>query len=241
MDVVHTEDRIQRRKLYHEVMDRLVHLIRSEQLAVGDQLPSERELMERYGIGRPAVREALQNLAWMGVISINHGERARVVQPNFQTLFDSIKLPTRQILTQSQRSLDDLKAARLIFEIQIVRLAAERAQPDDVERLRERLEQQRAAVADPPEFVRRDMLFHREIASITGNSIFPSLSEAIMGWLRDFYIDLVRAPGAEHATLSDHDRIVAAIAAGNTAEAERAMSDHIERANELYLQPATPS
>ena len=51
---------IQRRKLYQEVLDRLMERIRTGTILPGAQLPSERELMEEYGVGRPAVREALQ-------------------------------------------------------------------------------------------------------------------------------------------------------------------------------------
>lgn len=229
---------VRKRKLYQEVMDRLVDLIRTEYPEAGDQLPSERELMERYGVGRPAVREALQNLAWMGVISISHGERARVVQPSFRTLFETMSLTTSRILSRSERSLDELKEARLLFEAQMVRLAAERAGPPDVERLRLRLEAQRACIDRPPLFLRCDMLFHREIAAITGNSIFPELSEAMMGWLSEFYIDLVRVPGAESVTLAEHARILEAVAANDPVTAEQAMREHITRANDLYRQKA---
>ncbi len=53
---------IPRRKLYHEVVDRLMQRIQSGEIRPGDQLPPERELMDYYGVGRPAVREALQAL-----------------------------------------------------------------------------------------------------------------------------------------------------------------------------------
>jgi hypothetical protein len=53
---------ILRRKLYQEVLDRLLARIENGEIAPGDPLPSERELMEAYGVGRPAIREALQAL-----------------------------------------------------------------------------------------------------------------------------------------------------------------------------------
>ena len=53
---------IQRRKLYQEVVDRLVERISSGMYRPGDKLPSERELMTQFGVGRPAVREAMQSL-----------------------------------------------------------------------------------------------------------------------------------------------------------------------------------
>ena len=53
---------IRRRKLSHEVLDRLLTRITRGELAAGDHLPSERDLMTLYGVGRPAVREALMSL-----------------------------------------------------------------------------------------------------------------------------------------------------------------------------------
>lgn len=225
---------IQRRKLYQEVMDRLLQLLRGEGYGPGDQLPSERELMEAYGVGRPAVREALQNLERMGIITISHGERARVAEPSFSALFGQITLVTRHILQNSVRSLEELKEARLLFEVQMVRLAAQRAGEADLERLRGRLDDHRASLENLPLFQHRDMLFHREIAAVAGNSIFPALSEAMLGWLGEFYRDLVRAPGAEHLTLEEHGRILAAIEARDPQAAEEAMVAHLTRASELY-------
>ncbi len=225
---------IQRRKLYQEVMDRLMAMIRDEEVVAGDQLPSERELMERYGVGRPAVREALQNMAQLGLVTIAHGERARVAQPSFAHLFQSIALTTSGILRSSPESLRDLKEARLLFEVQMVRLAAERATAEDVARLRARMAEHRASLADLSRFFHHDMLFHREIAVITGNTIFPGLSEAMMGWLAEFHTRLVRLPGTEGLTLAEHGQIVEAIAAGDADAAERAMRDHVLRANKLY-------
>ncbi|TIW41888.1 MAG: GntR family transcriptional regulator, partial [Mesorhizobium sp.] len=71
---------IVRRKLSDEVFLRLKRLITSGELQPGDDMPSERELMERFEVGRPAIREAMQALSNMGLVAISHGERAKVLQ-----------------------------------------------------------------------------------------------------------------------------------------------------------------
>jgi GntR family transcriptional regulator, sialic acid-inducible nan operon repressor len=225
---------IQRRKLYHEVLQRLKDRIRSGELAPGDHLPSERELMEFYGVGRPTVREALQDLARSGIVEISHGERARVVVPTAQLLIDQMAGGAQHLLRIQPDMLNHLKDARLFLETGMARRAAERATPEDLVRLRQCLAQHRQALKQQDEFMACDMAFHREIAVISGNPIFPTLVEALFNWAREYYRSIVHAPGLEDLTLAEHERIVVAIGTGDGAAAEQAMRDHLTRANELY-------
>jgi GntR family transcriptional regulator, sialic acid-inducible nan operon repressor len=225
---------IERRRLYQEVMDRIISMIEEEGLMPGDSLPAERELSDKYCVGRPAVREALQNMARMGLLRLVQGERARVAAPTFANLLNSISMTTSGILRSSDKGLVDLKEARLLFEINMVRLAVEKATSADIDQLAARVNDQRESLPDMARFVQCDIRFHREIARITGNSIFPNLSEAMMGWLAEFYRDLVRIPGTEQLTLQEHNAILLAIKARNADDAERAMREHLTRANELY-------
>jgi GntR family transcriptional regulator, sialic acid-inducible nan operon repressor len=230
------KEQIQRRKLFQEVLDRLQQRIRSGELAPGDQLPSERDLMEFYGVGRPAVREALQELARSGIVEISHGERARVVVPTAQLLIGQIAGGARHLLHSQPDMLEHLKDARVFLETGMARTAAERATADDIARLRQRLEEHRAARVELEQFLPRDMAFHREIAQIGGNPIYPAIVEALFHWASEYYQSIVRAPGAEDLTLAEHERIVEAIAARDPDAAAQAMRDHLMRANALYRQ-----
>lgn len=227
---------IQRRKLFQEVLERLQQRIRSGELAPGDQLPSERDLMEFYGVGRPAVREALQELARSGIVEISHGERARVVVPTAQLLIGQIAGGARHLLHSQPDMLAHLKEARVFLETGLARTAAERATAEDIARLRQRLDEHRAARVDLTEFLPRDMAFHREIAQIGGNPIYPAIVEALFHWASEYDQSIVRAPGAEDLTLAEHERIVEAIAARDPDAAAQAMRDHLTRANALYRQ-----
>lgn len=225
---------IQRRKLYQDVHDRLTQRIRSGEWAPGDHLPSERELMDFYGVGRPAVREALQTLARSGIVEITHGERARVAVPTAQLLIEQIASGAQHLLRTQPGTLEHMKEARVFLEAGLANIAARRASADDVARLRVQLAEHRAALVEPEIFLARDMAFHREIAAISGNPIFPVIVEALLKWASEYYHSIVRAPGVENLTLAEHERIVEAIAEHDAAGAEQAMRDHLLRANLLY-------
>ncbi len=215
-------------------MDLLLDRIEREQLKPGDLLPSERQLMEEYGVGRPAVREALQTLDRMGIVTIHHGERSRIAEPSAQAVLERLGQTARHALTTSRRTFEDLKHARMVFEMGLVREAARKADATAVAKLRKCLEAQEAAMDRPTAFMRGDMAFHREIAEIAGNPILALASQALFEWLMAFHTSLVRAPGAETLTLEEHAGLVEAIAAHDPDAAEERMHAHLTRANALY-------
>jgi len=223
-----------RRKLADQVQEQLLGLIRSGEFKPGDPLPSERELMQAFEVGRPAVREAMQALQGMGLVEIRHGGRARVSEPSLGRMVDQMSETMRHLLTHSPASLEHLKEARATFEMEMARIAARRRADSDLARLSRVVESQEAVRTDPERFLEFDAQFHRELAAISGNPIFTALSEAIFNWLVHFHVDLVRVPGREQLTLDEHRQIITAIEAGDPDLAAKAMLDHLSRANSLY-------
>lgn len=225
---------VERRKLSHEVLDRLIAAIEAGQFPPGSQLPAERELMQLLGVGRPAIREAMQSLQQMGLIRISHGERARVIQPSADTIIEQISGAMMQLLANSPRGLDELKEARLLFEVGLVRIATSRATRESLAALRGALAACHESRGDPPRFIAADMEFHRRIAEMSGNSLIAAVCHGLAFWMMRFKCDLVSARGAERLTLAEHDRICRAIAAGDADAAAQAMTEHLTRANTLY-------
>jgi DNA-binding FadR family transcriptional regulator len=225
---------IQRHKLSRGVLDRLLARMSSGEFAVGSLLPSERQLMEMFQVGRPAVREALQDLQRMGLVVITHGEGARVVAPTARHMLDQIAGTAQHLLTNSPESLDYLKDARQFFELGMVRLATARATAEDVERLRHAIAEQEAAGDDFAGFLKADILFHRGIAGILGNPIFVAVSEAMLEWLSKHHVGLMREVGREKKTIVEHRMIADRIAAHDVEGAAAAMLAHLTRSQDLY-------
>jgi GntR family transcriptional regulator, sialic acid-inducible nan operon repressor len=233
-------DRIVRRKLSDEVLDRLQRLIVEGNMKAGDEMPAERDLMARFGVGRPAVREAMQGLSNMGLVAISHGERARVLELTPQSIIRQVDQSARIMLSRSSSSLEHLKNARIFFERGMVREAASKATDEDVAALRETLKQQRDFLGNATKFLAADMHFHTQIAVISQNPIFIAVSEAMLGWLKTYHIEMLIWTGKEKFTLAEHEEIIAHIAARDCDAAEAAMVRHLERSRSLYALNPVP-
>ncbi|MEZ2132026.1 MULTISPECIES: transcriptional regulator NanR [unclassified Sinorhizobium] len=232
--MVQPAEQIVRRKLSDEVFARLKRMITSGELSPGDEMPSERELMERFGVGRPAIREAMQALANMGLVAISHGERAKVLELTAKTILRQVDLTAKIMLSQSSDSLEHLKSARIFFERGMAREAAAKATKQDIDELREILARQRRSLGQAEPFISADMEFHTRIAQISGNPIFVAVSEALLAWLKEYHTDMLIWTGKEKFTLVEHEEILNCLAANDADAAEQAMLKHLERSRALY-------
>mgnify|MGYP000061896080 CR=1 FL=1 len=230
-----SSEKIVKRKLSDDVLDRLMQLINSGQYAPGDTFPSERELMEQFGVGRPAVREAMQSLQSAGLIAIQQGQRPRVTVPTAVDMFSQIDLAARHVLNSSPGSLEHLKDARLLFEVGIVRRAAENLTDQDAARMRAALDKQkRYFETEPDKFVEADIEFHIAIAEATKNPILVATCRALLDWLKQFHTNIVRLDGKEPVTMGEHERIFERITARDPDGAAYAMTDHLNRSRTIF-------
>ncbi|WP_148252813.1 transcriptional regulator NanR [Aidingimonas lacisalsi] len=227
--------KIARRKLSDEVFDRLYAMLLNGDYAPGEHLPSERELMAMFGVGRPAIREGTQALERLGMVSIQHGQRPRVTMPTADGLLSQIELTAMHMLSSSSESLEHLKEARAFFELGMVGRAARVAGDDDIAELETHLETQRSALnRDAGAFIKADMSFHTAIAAMTGNPIFAAVSQAMLNWLANFHAAMLHWEGNEHVTLEEHERIIAALRGRDEIRAVAEMRAHLDRARSLY-------
>ena len=217
---------VRRRKIHEAVASQIEEAILSGIYAEGDQLPPERVLMERFGVGRPAVREALLMLERSGILQLSAGERARVVHPTMDGLVDQLSAAARHFLATSagERSLQE---ARRVFESAIARHAAEVASDADIAKLGEALAANRAALDSIPDFEATDVAFHLVIAEIGNNHVFLAMHRAIVGWLALQRRVSLKAEAAKASALAHHEAIHDAIAARAPERAWAAMNAHL--------------
>ena len=189
--------------------------------------------MERHGVGRPAVREALLSLQKGGLIAIQNGERARVVRPSASSLVGELGSAARYLLSR-EGGVRQFQQARLLFEVGLVRYAATRAEEADLDRLAKALASNQAALADMDAFAATDVAFHFVFAEITRNSIFVALHVALAEWLTEQRVSTLQRRGTARKALKAHRVIFEAVVAHDPDTAETAMRQHLVDIEETY-------
>jgi GntR family transcriptional repressor for pyruvate dehydrogenase complex len=227
---------IKQRKLSDEVAQHLERMIREGELAEADRLPSERELMRQFGVGRPSIREALLHLSKMGLVEVRSGERARVTRPTPQFVIDALAGPARHMISAPD-GVQNFQSARLFFEVGLARSAATNATDDDLAALSEALEINRKSIGDLKRFEKTDVDFHYVLAVITRNPIFTAIHAALAEWLLEQRRTTL-ARGEDQKAYEAHRKIYEAIAAGDPDAAEAAMRRHLEYVSRRYLDIA---
>jgi DNA-binding FadR family transcriptional regulator len=226
---------VERKTLSEQVAEQLEAEILEGRLSENAQLPSERELMEQFGVGRPAVREALFYLQRLGLIAINSGTRARVIRPTAEAVMARLSGVTRQLLSKPDGQ-QYFQEARAMFEISLARYAAVNASEEDLQQLRDALQDNRDAIGDEARFKRSDNDFHGVLASIGRNPIFDAIHVALSEWLDDRRAQVLQQQDEDKAATAAHAEIIEAIESRNPDAAEAAMRCHLDRHYGTYMQ-----
>lgn len=218
---------IERRNTYELVAESLLALISEHHLKPGDTLPTERELMQHYGVGRSSVREALRMLESRGLISAG-GSGAFAVADFRNPLNDSLSL----LLAVEEGSLRELFEVRRIVEGEAVALATERGEEAHLDRMRAATELMREGLANRDEYIEADVAFHLTIAEATQNRMILHLMHAIRDQLERALGSIYKIPGSPERSIEDHGLIIEAMEAGKPDEARERMREHLARVEE---------
>jgi DNA-binding GntR family transcriptional regulator len=209
--------KIKKLSLATEVYLHLKQDILNGTLAAGTRL-LEMEIAEQMGISRAPVREALRMLEADRLVDfqVNQGAYVR-------------KLDKDEIW--------EIFTARSLIEGYVASLAAKRASPEDITRLKQALENVLGA-AESGDFeatVAKDFEFHRLLWEISGHRLFIEILDHLEGQIRMFMA--VQAPLFAHLidSVKDHTEIVNAIANGDSETASKTIQQHIQDAGTLML------
>jgi GntR family transcriptional repressor for pyruvate dehydrogenase complex len=217
-----------RQTLSQAVSAAVLERIRSGEFGPGDRLPTEKMLMEEYGVGRNSVREAVQALVTLGLVEVRPGRGATVIGIESENALD----PEVLAALLKEEAVDDLCAFRRLLEAETSACAAvhaTEAEISEIARLQETFEQAYAHGA-PASGV--DDAFHAAIARASHNSVYATMLDAVSGLIANARRLTEAVPWAIPRAVEEHYRILEAIRARDAEAAADAMRRHIDSAIE---------
>ena len=214
---------IKRHRLHEDIVQQFHALIRQGKLKHGDRLPSERDLAEQFKVSRSSVREAIRSLELQGLVVSKRGSGTFINADNL----DSVLALMAATLNTGGEDLSHVFEMRHLLEPPIAALAAQRATSEEMERLRQILEQQRMQIEAGETGVESDTAFHFALASATHNTALIKVVSAIEDILQMSRDLSLQEPGRPQRSLASHHEILEAIVAGDAERSQRAMEHHL--------------
>ena len=228
---------VRRQRLYEDIVQQFHSLIRQGLLEHGTRLPSERLLAEQFKVSRSSIREAIRSLELQGLVVSKRGSGTFI---NTEDL-DSVVALIASTLNSGSDTIKDIFEVRHLLEPQIAGVAAKRADPDEVQRLGEILEDQRRQIESGETGVDADTAFHFALASATHNSALIKVVSAVEDILRLSRDQSLQEPGRAQRSLASHRQILDKVRDGDAAAAREAMEYHLTSVEPAILSSTQPS
>jgi GntR family transcriptional repressor for pyruvate dehydrogenase complex len=226
---------VRRLRVPEEIVDQIRGLVASGDLRPGDQLPSERELAERFQVSRASIREALTALQVLGVLERSRTGGGLAARGN-HVWFTIAPLST--YLATRSHIIEQIEVRRMI-EPEMGRMAAERATAEDVARMEQYLVDMEADIDAGGLGARADAAFHAAVAATTGNELLTSIVQLIGDAIRE-HRELLQTPEGARESLVEHREILHAIRRGDGDAAYQGTRRHIDTVRRLLEEAINP-
>jgi len=213
-------------RLFEQIVQQVEDSILKGQLKPGDQLPAERDLAQRFGVSRTAVREAVKTLREKGLVEAYSGRGTFVTNGTSQAMRQSLDLMIR---INPQEGLANLAELRLVLEPEIASLAAPRIEEQLLSTMREAVAVMDRNLHNPDAYVEADLDFHLALAEAAGNPLILSLLDSIVGLLREQRSRIFSVQGGPKRGQYHHKRILAAIEKRDPEAARETMRAHLQQ------------
>jgi len=221
---------VKRTRAYEEIVKQLAEMVRKGELKPGDRLPSERELAEAFGVGRPTLRQALTVLSEAGVVEVLPGSGVYLRKTVHKTPGDAGQAMAMLLMTE-QGNLQDILELRTAIEGEAAYLAALRRTPEQAEALEASFRNLCEAYEQRGVATEEDYQLHFAVAEATGNpvlmKVMASLADLFMQQLVTTSLSLYHEPNRQPVVRLEHEEIVSAILEQRPDDARAAMVKHL--------------
>jgi GntR family transcriptional repressor for pyruvate dehydrogenase complex len=220
------------RSLSDKVTEQITEAIVSRQVRPGERLPSERELGARFNVSRTVIREAVRSLVARGLVRVTSGRGVEVSEMGSGNVTASMKLLVRGY----ELDYEKVSEVRSAVEVQTAGLAARRAQPEDLEKLRLLCDEHQSSLdkGDADAASEFDFQFHRELTRASGNELLLAMLDSISDVLREVRHQAMVQPHVSEDGLKAHRRILKAVTSADPKAARDAMARHLADAERIW-------
>ena len=203
----------------------------SQNLKPGDRLPQEPEMVERYGVARGTVREALRILEVNGLISMRVGPGGG---PAVRNATPADYGRAMSMFLQAERiTLEELFRARRLIEPILVRDAAESQDSEYIAQARDLLGRcSTVDVSDDNAYVAVAREFHELTVSGSPNRVFRIFAMGLMSMFVGSFTKAIYSVERRRLVMKEHIDVLKAIIANHPARAERLMRAHMQEVEE---------
>lgn len=220
------------KNVHGNTVDHLGAAIVAGRYAAGAVVPPEPLLCNELGVSRTVVREAVKSLIAKGLVSTGPKVGTRVLSEDQWNWFDPDVIAWKSKAGLTREFLRDLKELRLVMEPAAVRMAAERATPQDLAEIEVAYEAMRRSAEEGGDYVACDLRFHQGLLRASHNRMIVQMSKVLSALLRtSFEISTTRQDGPRQS-LPLHRAVLDAVIAHDPAGAEQAILVLIAGANE---------
>jgi GntR family transcriptional regulator, transcriptional repressor for pyruvate dehydrogenase complex len=216
-----------------QVVGQIRALIETDGLTVGDKLPTERELCERFAISRNTVREAMRMLKAYGIVDVRPKVGATIVDHRMNRAFDLFSFNVAEV---SRQTFDDIQGFRELIETGTASHIFAAASPAVLANLRAINQQmvQARSVVEASEF---DLQFHTGLLALTGNKSILD----IYGIMKPVILRIMQRGKTrriiEGETFAEHEAILRAIEASDSLGYQYLMRSHLRAGLATFAPP----
>lgn len=220
------------KNVHGNTLDWLGEAILTGHYPVGSSLPPEPMLCEELGVSRTVVREAIKSLVAKGLVVTGPKVGTRVLPQDEWNWFDPSVITWQSRNGLSVEFLQDLQELRRVVEPAAVRMAAERADAHDIERISEAYAGMKKAVEQGGDYITHDMRFHQGLLAASHNRMLLQMSKALSALLRTSVEISTSIKDGPRSSLPMHKAVLDAVVAREPAKAEKAIQKLIDGARD---------
>jgi DNA-binding FadR family transcriptional regulator len=210
------------------VAQRLVRQIINGELVSGAVFPTDGELARQFDVSRAVIREAVKEVAVLGLLDRRQGRETRVAPRDSWRQLSPEVLAARIELGDADDAMLELLELRRMIELEAAALSASRARDSDIAEMRRLLEVMDGQTGAPESFIESDISFHTAILAATRNQLIVPLFQQLRPLLLfGRRLSVAKQPDMAVEAQRGHRAIFDAIADRSPERAREQMAEHL--------------